>query len=93
LKYILLTSFGTVIGGFEELNPIIYGFISFEDEISFSEAEFSKFININKSQLFEYLKDSHDYVIIETSPVLRAYFKTELTIRQSDPKKILKERR
>ncbi|MFX0134846.1 MAG: hypothetical protein ACFFDN_14490 [Candidatus Hodarchaeota archaeon] len=43
--------------------------------------------------LFEYLKESHDYVIIETSPVLRAYFKTELTIRKSDPKKILKERK
>ncbi len=43
--------------------------------------------------LFEYLKESHDYVIIETSPVLRAYFKTELTIRDGDPKKILKERK
>ncbi|MFX1451270.1 MAG: hypothetical protein ACFFCM_10535 [Promethearchaeota archaeon] len=49
--------------------------------------------NASRKLLFEYLKDSHDYVIIETSPVLRAYFKTELTIRQSDPKKILKERR
>ena len=49
--------------------------------------------NASRKLLFEYLKDSKDYVIIETSPVLRAYFKTELTIRQSDPKKIINERR
>ena len=70
MKYILLTSFGTVIGGFEELNPIIYGFISFEDEISFSEAEFSKFININKSQLFEYLKDKEEEVVSDNSELI-----------------------
>ncbi len=49
--------------------------------------------NESRKILFEYLKEQHDYVIIETSPVLRAYFKTELTMRKGDPEKILKERK
>ncbi|MHA1383208.1 MAG: hypothetical protein ACTSR3_05585 [Candidatus Helarchaeota archaeon] len=47
----------------------------------------------SRKLLFEYLRNTRDYVIIETSPVLRAYFKTELTISQCDPKRIIKERR
>ncbi|MHA1378445.1 MAG: hypothetical protein ACTSRG_08690 [Candidatus Helarchaeota archaeon] len=43
--------------------------------------------------LFDYLKNTQDYIIIETSPILRAYFKTELTINCCNAKRILKERK
>ena len=69
MKYILLTNFGIVIGGVEDLNPIIYGFISFKDKFSFSEAEFTKFINLNKSQLLGFMKNKEEEVISD-NPML-----------------------
>ena len=42
--------------------------------------------------LFEYLKQTHDKVIIESSPVLRAIFKTELIMIDGDPRRVLKKR-
>ena len=42
--------------------------------------------------LFEYLKQTQDKVIIESSPVLRAIIKTELIVIDGDPQSVLKKR-
>lgn len=70
MKYILLTSFGFFIGSIEDSNPIIYDFIPFKDKLSFSEAEISKFINVNKLKLFESLKDKEEEVVSDNSKLV-----------------------